>query len=69
MIVLLQLLIHSKSYISGTRDVHGGAVAAGFGKNHRGSGAVAFFSSVAVRQRQRQLFNRDGNLCLELCSY
>jgi hypothetical protein len=30
----------------GTRDVHGGAVAAGFGKNHRGSGTVAaaFFS-------------------------
>jgi hypothetical protein len=91
MIVLLQLLIHSKSYISGTRDVHGGAVVAGFGKSHRGSGVVAvgfrknrrgsgrfwkkssrqqrgrFFSSVAVRQRQ--LFSRDGNLCLELCSY
>jgi hypothetical protein len=41
MIVLLQLLIHSKSYISGTRDVHGGAVAAGFGESHRGSGVVA----------------------------
>jgi hypothetical protein len=29
-------------------------------ENHRGSGAVAFFSNVTVRQRQ--LFSRDGYL-------
>jgi hypothetical protein len=31
-----------------------------FFENHRGSGAVGFFSNVAVPQRQ--LFSRDGHL-------
>jgi hypothetical protein len=30
--------------------------------SRRGSGAVAFFSDVAARQRQ--LFSRDGHLCI-----
>jgi hypothetical protein len=58
------------------RDVHGGAaamaVAAGSLKIYRSSGRLfknpsrqqhgSFFSNVAVRLRQRQLFSRDGHL-------